>query len=201
MDDFPLNPPATETTKPIIDAGPYYLFIGRVVVDKGIGIARHVAEDCGLPLVVAGQGNFEAALGYPPPPYVRIFGAANAAERASLMAGAVAVINPTTFREPFGGTAVEAQLAGTPAITTDHGAFVETTPAIWRCASHREFVEAAERAKHLTRTDRMLIRQRARSLYSLEAVAPLYERYFQRIFDRWGQGWYAPTPLDPEVFR
>jgi glycosyltransferase involved in cell wall biosynthesis len=204
MDEFPFNPPSTQKTVDIINAGPFYLFIGRVIPDKGFPEAIGVVESLrksgvtDARLVIAGQGC--ANLGEIPD-FVIPFGSANVAERASLMANAIAVINPTRFREPFGGTAVEAQLSGTPAITTDHGAFCETTPAEWRCASHRELCTAAERALSLSQVDRLMIRYRAKSLYSLEAVGPLYERIFQRYMDRWGSGYYAPEPVDPEEVR
>jgi hypothetical protein len=81
-------------------------------------------------------------------------------------------------------------------LTTDHGAFTQTTLPEWRCASHREFVEAARRAMILTPRDRHWIRTRAEGLYSLEAVAPLYERYFGRLADRWAGGWYQMKPFD-----
>src|SRR4029077_12271343 len=95
------------------------------------------------------------------------------------------------------GVAVETQLAGTPAITTDHGAFVETVEREWRCASTREFVAAGERAAALSALERVYLRRRAAHRYSLEAVAPLYERYFQRLTDRWEKGWYQRDPVDP----
>lgn len=193
MDDFPEYPPPTERTKPIIDAGPYYLFIGRVILDKGVDVALEVVRDLGgARLVIAGQGEWPDL-----PPNVVRFGHANIEERASLMANAIAVLNPTKFREPFGGTAVEAQLSGTPAITTDSGgAFYETTRPHWRCASHREFVEAARAAQHLTSSERRAIRARARGLYSLEAVAPLYERYFGLLYSRWWGGYYEMRDLE-----
>lgn len=59
----------------------------------------------------------------------------------------------------------------------------------------REFVAAAEAAKELTRKERSAIRDRAIARYSLEAVAPMYERYFHRLYDLWGKGYYEETPL------
>jgi glycosyltransferase involved in cell wall biosynthesis len=193
LDEFPARPTLTEKAKATIAKGPYYLFIGRVIPEKGFGIAVHVTQDIGARLVIAGQGDPGDL-----PKHVEFFGHADVVDRAALMTNAIAVLNPTRFREPFGGTAVEAQLCGAPAITSDHGAFCETTLPRWRCANHREFVAAALAAQKLTRPQRKAIRRRAQSLYSLEAVAPLYERYFQRLMDYWGAGYYEMNPVRQE---
>jgi FkbM family methyltransferase len=199
MDEFPVEPQVPLRVAQAINDKPYYLFIGRIMNSKGVDIAVEVCKTLGARLIVAGQGDYVTM-----DKNIIFFGHANVEERAALMHNAIAVLNPTKFREPFGGTAVEAQLSSTPAITTDHGAFLETVEEEWRCASHREFVDAAKMAAELTIEDRQWIRDRARSKWSLEAIAPRYERYFQRIMDRWGKGWYqevahgAPlkTPLD-----
>lgn len=170
----------------------YYLFVGRIVRSKGWSLAIEVTKDLQIPLVIAGQGgsdsDFQAELAANP--HVVHVGHVSIAERNRLMVDSIATFCPTHWNEPFGGTAVEAQLNGTPAITTDHGAFCETVPAEWRCASHQEFIDAAESARRLNYTDRYRIRNRATALYSLDAVAPLYERYFTRINNYWGAGWY-----------
>jgi glycosyltransferase involved in cell wall biosynthesis len=201
LDDFevPADPgPRWQELQAWLNGRSYLLFIGRVILDKGIVIADEVAQSVGLPLVVAGQGNTSLDLPTDADD-VFLFGAANVGERAALMTNAIACLCPTRFREPFGGTAVESQLCGTPAITTDHGAFMETTEAGWRCASHREFVEATLRAMVLSSGERLAIKLAAERRYSLEAVAPLYERFFQRLADRWGAGWYADEPFRLET--
>jgi glycosyltransferase involved in cell wall biosynthesis len=169
---------------------PYFLFIGRVILDKGYDIAIEIVKSIpGARLILAGQGDPG-----PIPNNVVRFGRATVEERNVLMQHAIATICPTRFREPFGGTAAESQLCGTPAITTDQGAFTETVTPIWRCASHRDFVAAAKRAMGLTPAERAAIRERAVGLWSFDAVAPKFEAYFQRIMDRWGAGWYAEEP-------
>ena len=164
---------------------PYYLFMGRFNKDKGYEVAIEVTKQIGAKLIMAGQGSPGEL-----PPHVTNWGHATIEERAQLMTHSIATFAPTHFREPFGGVAVEAQLTGCPALTTDHGAFCETVEPRWRCASHREFCEAALMAQKLSLEERLAIKKRAESLYSLEVVAPQYERYFGRLYSLWGSGWY-----------
>lgn len=170
---------------------PYYLFVGRMVDSKGISIACDATEEIDARLILVGQGGVSSS-----DADVIVFGHATIEERAALMTGAVALFAPTRYREPFGGVAAEAQLCGTPAITTDHGAFCETVAPEWRCRSHLEFAEAARRAAQLTPTDRWLLKRSAEARFSYEAVAPQYERYFSMLYARFGAGWYEMDPLE-----
>lgn len=163
----------------------YYLFIGRLTARKGPQIAADVCRALGKPLVVAGPGE--------PPQHSRHVGVVGPKVRARLMGGARAVFVPTTYIEPFGNVAVEAMASGTPVITTDWGAFTETVDhgvTGFRCRTFAEFVAAAERAPDL---DPQIIRDHALSRYALDAVAPQYEAYFERLALLWDGGWYA-TP-------
>lgn len=162
--------------------GDYLLYVGRLIERKGVQVALDVAERTRLPLHVAGTGDF------PLPDWVTYHGVVGPEERAELMGGAVALLAPTLYVEPFGGVAVEAQLCGTPAITTDWGAFTETVEPEWRCRTLAEFVDAVERAAE---SDRDAIRRRALSLYSTDVIGPRYSRYFTRLATLWGDGWYA----------
>jgi glycosyltransferase involved in cell wall biosynthesis len=187
MDDFVAQDSDTLEIggQTINKADPYYLFVGRIIPDKGWNVAVEATKAVGGRLILAGQGDPGDL-----PPHCRFVGHANIQQRNWLMQNAIASFTPTDFSEPFGGTAVESQLCGTPAISTDHGAFVETVERRWRCSVLKEFIDAAEAAKGLRGADRSAIRERARSLYSLEAVAPLYERYFARLYALWSEGWY-----------
>jgi glycosyltransferase involved in cell wall biosynthesis len=163
-------------------AGGYLFFIGRLVERKGYQIAADVAQHLNMRLVVAGVGT--------PPAYGEYIGPVGL-ERVNWFGEATAVLVPTTYVEPFGTVNVEAQMTGTPVITTDWGAFTETVEdgrTGYRCRTFGEFVEAVQKAPTL---DRSYIRQRALDTYSLEATAPKYERYFSRLLNLWGNGWYT----------
>jgi glycosyltransferase involved in cell wall biosynthesis len=161
----------------------YYLFIGRLTERKGYQIASDVCKYVGVRLKVAGHGT--------PPEYGEYVGVVDAKQRGELMAGATAVFVPTQYIEPFGGVAIEAMLCGTPIITTDWGAFTETNiggVTGYRCRTFKEFCEAVRKAPKF---DHKEIREYAQSNYSMEAVAPRYEYYFENLLTLWGDGWYT----------
>lgn len=162
----------------------FCLYVGRLVTSKGIGIACEAAALAGMPLKVIGHGD---------PGLVthgaEYLGALNGKERNEWMSRASVLFAPTQYLEPFGAVVVEANLCGTPVITTDFGAFVETVEqgrTGYRCNLLGEFVAAVGKAAQL---DRNYIRKRAESLYSIKAVAPQYQAYFERLMTLWGQGW------------
>ena len=160
----------------------YYLFIGRLTDRKGFQIAADVCEKLGERLIIAGPGA--------PPKYGAYIGVVGPEDRGRLLAGAKAVFAPTQYIEPFGMVAIEAMACGTPVITTDWGAFVETNihgVTGFRCRTFGEFCQAA---KEVLRLDPERIRAHAMS-YSLDAIAPKYDAYFKRLGTLWGQGWYA----------
>ena len=165
-------------------SGDYLFFIGRLIERKGYQIAADVAEHLGKRLIVAGVGT--------PPSYGEYVGVLGL-ERARYFGEASAVLVPTQYVEPFGTVNVEAQMTGTPVITTDWGAFVETVEqgrTGFRCRTFGEFVDAVGKCEDL---DRHYIRQRALTTYSLEVSALRYEEYFRRLLTLWGDGWYAIT--------
>lgn len=160
-----------------------FLYVGRLIERKGVHIAAEVCERLGEPLTVAGSGPH-------PPAYGNCVGVVDHHYRAQLMGKARALFAPTVYVEPFGGVAAEAMLCGTPVISTDWGAFTETVVdgvTGFRCRTFSEFVDAA-RSAHLL--DRDVIRAYALSRWSYDAVAPKFERWFERIADLWRDGWY-----------
>lgn len=174
------------------DKEPFALYVGRLTPKKGIAIACQAAKLAGVPLKVIGHG--DAGLVTEGSEYL---GALRDEERNDWLARASCLICPTLYLEPFGAMAVEAQMCGTPVISTDFGAFVETVEhgkTGYRCTYLGEFVRALHDVQSL---DPAYIRQRAESLYSLDAVTPQYRRYFDRLALLWDQGWNTVTATQP----
>ncbi|NLG14524.1 MAG: glycosyltransferase [Lentisphaerae bacterium] len=149
----------------------YLLYLGRNAPDKGIQIARDAAKAAGRELK-------------------EVFSGCYGEEKAKLIANAYAVMMPTLYVEPFGYVAIEAQLSGTPIITTDWGAFAETVihgKTGFRCRTQAEFVAAINKAKEL---DRHYIRQSAVNRFSMDKIAPKYHQYFHFVWNVHKNGGY-----------
>jgi glycosyltransferase involved in cell wall biosynthesis len=178
-------------------SGGYVMFLGRLVSRKGPHVALQIAQQLGKTLVVAGPGATDYGTDYIISPEVYLqgdvtyVGELGIEERAKWLEGAEALICPTLYLEPFGGVAVEAMLAGTPAVTTDFGAFTETVEdglTGYRFSTLQEGCDAVTAAVEL---DRKAIRERALERYSLEAVGPQFTRWFTNLDGLWGEGWNA----------
>ncbi len=156
----------------------YFLYIGRVIVRKGVSTAIKVCEILNKKLIVAGTGDLDINS-----PVVERFGHANVEERAHLMSRAQAIFVPTIYLEPFAGVHIEAMMCGTPAITTDFGVFPETVRNGvngYRCQTLNDFVQAARLAPKL---DNQWISYHAQEHYSMDSVAKLFNKWFNELHD------------------
>jgi glycosyltransferase involved in cell wall biosynthesis len=182
-----------------VEKGDYYLYLGRLIKRKGIHVAVETCKRLGVKLKIGGQGCvkvegnkiFAADGEVYEGDNLEYVGFASGQKRASLYQNAIATFVPTTYIEPFGGVAVESQMAGTPVLTTDFGAFAETVEhgrTGFRCHTLNEFIHGARAAREL---DAAYCHYRACKLYSMDNVRWQFQRYFNRLLDLWGEGWYA----------
>lgn len=169
-------------------------FFGRIYSGKGcqviIEIARRMPH---VRFVLCGQGNpkdflVEANIVYKAP----ISGKA----RGEYLGTLQALLAPTMFIEPFCGVVVEAQLCGTPALTTDYGAQTETVEPFKSgllCHTLQDYCLGVQMAVD-GKFDRNYIRERAVRLYDMFNVARKYEYAFKSIMDIHSgkNGWYSP---------
>lgn len=169
---------------------PFALYVGRLVPRKGLVIACRAAEIAGMPLKVIGHG--DPALVTNGAEYL---GALPIDERNKVMSKASVVMCPTIYIEPFNCVAVEAQLCGTPVVSTDWGGFTETIEhgkTGYRCNYLGEFAQAIKDSQGL---DHQYIRDRAVSKFAIENVQKQYAAYFKRIEMMWDKGWDTVNPL------
>ncbi len=122
---------ADEVTAGAGDGG-YLAFVGRMHPDKGVDAAARVAHAAGLPLRIAAkmrepaeQAWFEANVKPLLVGDVEYVGELGQADVLTLVQGAVALLNPIQWAEPFGLVMVEALAAGTPVLASPLGAAPE----------------------------------------------------------------------------
>jgi glycosyltransferase involved in cell wall biosynthesis len=165
----------------------YFLFVGRVGVAKGLDRAIALTKNIGIRLIVAGQNaeaGFREVGAWPIPDHVEYVGYVGVEERKRLMARARAVLCFSKFVEPFCGVHAESMLSGTPVITSDWGAmteFVIEGVTGFRCRTLDDMIEAGTKVQDLTPS---IIRNWAISKFSFDAVAPLYETFFERLYKK-----------------
>ena len=166
--------------------GKYLAYLGRRIPLKGIQIAADIAGRAGVPLKVAGSGDYKVT-GCD----VEYVGPLGVADRAKFLAEARALIVATQYFEPFAGVHIEANFCGTPVITSDFGVFPGTViegVTGFRMRMLRDGVAAVGKCRF---TNPSAIRNYATDRFSLKAVAPLFRQWFNDLGELSGAGWYA----------
>src|ERR1700684_3374091 len=114
------------TPKPIKPS--YFAFLGRIAPEKGIDCALRIAQHCGVPLKVAAkvdradqdyydeqiQPMMKAA-------NIEFIGEINDKDKSEFLSGAVALLVPIDWPEPFGLVMIEAMACRTPGIALYRG--------------------------------------------------------------------------------
>ena len=168
-------------------------YLGRVYDGKGLYIIVEIAKMFpNIEFIICGQGDPKPFLTTPniiyKPPI-------HGEERGEYLGSLTALLAPTLFIEPFCGVAVEAQLCGTPVITTDYGAQTETVESFKtgvHCHTLGDYCTGVQMALDGV-FDRQYIHRRAVKKYDMYNVAKKYDYAFKTIMDvhNGNGGWYS----------
>jgi len=164
--------------------GDYLLFMTSMdwADGKGIDLAIRVAQRAGMPLVVAGSARNQAAIDNAARicdrPGVDFVGDVQGAEKRALLAGARALLHPSTYAEACPLTILEAMVSGTPVLATPWGGTPElvSDDVGFLCASEDEFVESLAR---LGEIDPHACRARALRDFHYHRMARDYVREYE----------------------
>ncbi len=112
--------------------GPYLLFLGRMNPAKGVVEAIEIARASGRRLLIAAKMReagelafYEEVVAPQCTDGIEFVGEISGAVKQRLIGGALALLSPIQWPEPFGLVMIEALAAGTPVISTRRGAAPE----------------------------------------------------------------------------
>jgi glycosyltransferase involved in cell wall biosynthesis len=171
------------------EGGRYLAFVGRISPEKGLDDAIEIAKRAGLGLKVAAKVDNNDREYYEEhlkarmqEPHVEFLGEVDETGKNTLMGGALAVLAPICWPEPFGLVVIESLACGTPVIAYGRGSVPEliddgVTGFIVRDVA--EATAAVERVQSLRRSDcRRVLEQR----FSAERMTRDYLSVYRDIF-------------------
>ena len=166
--------------------GDYLLYFGRIHPEKGAAEAIEIARRAGKPLVLAGLVQDEAYFRERVEPHlndhdVRYLGNVGPAERDRLMGGALALLHPISFAEPFGLSVAEAMLCGTPVIAHALGSMPELIVEDRSGYLTQTTADAAAAVGRCAELDRPEIARMARSRFSVDRMVEGYLEVYQKL--------------------
>ena len=183
------------TLNPCVNKVKRVAFLGRICSGKGCYIFVEVAKRFpDVLFTICGSGDASPFLTEKNIEYREPI---HGAERSEYLGDCIAVLCPSKFLEPFCGVAVEAQLCGTPAITSDWGGMAETVEQFktgLRCHTLADYCLGVQMALD-GKFDRAYIRERAVRMFDMYNLAYNYEQVFKSVIDIFTpekNGWYSP---------
>ena len=163
----------------------YLLYFGRVHPDKGTYDAIQIARRLGMKLVIAGiiqdQDYYQAKV----VPYldekVVYVGSVGPESRNVLLRGALVLLHPIYFAEPFGLSVIEAMACGTPVVAYNRGSMAEVIKDEETGFLVGSLEEAVAAVRNVTRLHRINCRRWIEQRFSQERMVDDYQGVYQAI--------------------
>jgi glycosyltransferase involved in cell wall biosynthesis len=184
--------------------GGYLVALGRMSPDKGVHTAIEVARRLGIDLAIGAKmcepgehRYFQEVIRPQLGNGVEYLGEIGHEEKVALLGGAMALVNPIEWPEPFGLVMVEALACGTPVVAAGAGAAPEIVvpgDCGFLASDVTGLVEAVTRVGTI---DRARCRLRVEEHFSMERMAVDHERFYRSVIQRMAAVPARPSTLTP----
>jgi glycosyltransferase involved in cell wall biosynthesis len=168
----------------------YFAFLGRISPEKAVDRAIWIAKRCGIPLKIAAkvdavdrdyfESEIRKLLAAPDVEYV---GEISDREKSSFLSGAIALLAPIAWPEPFGLILIEAMACGTPVIAFNRGAVPEIVEHGVTGFVVEDENEAVVVSHRLPRLSRGAIRRRFEERFTAKRMAREYVVVYRSLIE------------------
>lgn len=183
----------------------YVCFLGRFDREKNPHLAIELAISYGIKIKLAGkldlkgEGYFEEEVKkYFNHPLVEYLGELGFDDKVKLLSNAKCNLHPTSFREPFGLTVLEAAYCGTPTLAISRGAMSELIEDGRTGILVEDFVEGYGQLEECFKLDRSYTSTRARALFNYQNMTAGYLEAYEKAI---ASHIYVPDKPSLNVFK
>jgi glycosyltransferase involved in cell wall biosynthesis len=170
---LPKNLLTPQPTKP-----GYLAVLGRIAPEKGVDRAIRIAIRCGIPLKIAAKVDRADQEYYDEMikpmmdhPLVEYIGEISDHEKPDFLSGAIGLLVPIDWPEPFGLVMIEAMACGTPVIAYNRGSVPEIVDDGMTGFIVEDEISAVAAVDRLTSLDRTLIRKEFETRFTARRMA------------------------------
>jgi glycosyltransferase involved in cell wall biosynthesis len=168
----------------------YLAFLGRISPEKGVDRAIRIARRCGMPLKIAAkvdradQDYFDATVRpLLSSPGVEFIGEIDDARKSEFLSGAIALLAPIDWPEPFGLVMIEAMACGAPVVAFNRGSVSEIIEDGVTGFVVEDETSAAGAVRDVGLLSRNVIRRRFEERFTARRMAEDYLHLYRKLID------------------
>jgi glycosyltransferase involved in cell wall biosynthesis len=176
------------TPRPVTPS--YLAVLGRIAPEKGVDRAIKVAVRCGIPLKIAAKVDRadqdyydEVIRPLMDHPLVEYIGEIGDHEKSEFLSGALGLLLPIDWPEPFGLVMIEAMACGTPVIAYNRGSVPEIVDENLTGFIVEDETSACSAVNRLGQLDRAMVRKQFETRFTARRMALDYLASYRSLME------------------